>query len=375
MNHELKYNKFHYFEKQQLEDYINEMAKNGKYLTKIHSQYLVFKTEPVHEIYYYVDVYSKKDGFINIPQKEEYFEYFQKNGYQLLDYCEPFSIFTSTQARPIHTDEKVEKDVISKTSHRHFIYDFFMSACGLFLFWAYFSLDVLSISNDYWIMSILFWLFIFLNVFIANIYPFVKYKLTKKVNYTYIHILKRSYYTSILIACLFSLIAVILAKMPYITYEIIIIIYIIVGVVGSCFINKTENIWFALKIPLTLFCLAGLISISYFISGTAYPKVNLPIAAEKPYIIFQQSSLACYVNYEVADSNQLMYFESYSEGLYPIVLKNLLSYSHYTKTTDRGYDLYFISEDNVLVCRDNRILRGNHQLLNTETKKYLEFGW
>lgn len=31
MNHELKYNKFHYFEKQQLEDYINEMAKNGKY--------------------------------------------------------------------------------------------------------------------------------------------------------------------------------------------------------------------------------------------------------------------------------------------------------------------------------------------------------
>ena len=52
MNHELKYNKFHYFEKQQLEDYINEMAKNGKYLTKIHSQYLVFKTEPVHEIYY-----------------------------------------------------------------------------------------------------------------------------------------------------------------------------------------------------------------------------------------------------------------------------------------------------------------------------------
>ncbi|MFR1296371.1 MAG: hypothetical protein ACLSBH_13595 [Coprobacillus cateniformis] len=243
------------------------------------------------------------------------------------------------------------------------------------MFWAYFSLDVLSISNDYWIMSILFWLFIFLNVFIANIYPFVKYKLTKKVNYTYIHILKRSYYTSILIACLFSLIAVILAKMPYITYEIIIIIYIIVGVVGSCFINKTENIWFALKIPLTLFCLAGLISISYFISGTAYPKVNLPIAAEKPYIIFQQSSLACYVNYEVADGNQLMYFESYSEGLYPIVLKNLLSYSHYTKTTDRGYDLYFISEDNVLVCRDNRILRGNHQLLNTETKKYLEFGW
>lgn len=82
MNHELKYNKFHYFEKQQLEDYINEMAKNGKYLTKIHSQYLVFKTEPVHEIYYYVDVYSKKDGFINIPQKEEYFEYFQENGYQ-----------------------------------------------------------------------------------------------------------------------------------------------------------------------------------------------------------------------------------------------------------------------------------------------------
>ena len=42
MNHELKYNKFHYFEKQQLEDYINEMAKNGKYLTKIHSQYLVY---------------------------------------------------------------------------------------------------------------------------------------------------------------------------------------------------------------------------------------------------------------------------------------------------------------------------------------------
>ena len=51
MNHELKYNKFHYFEKQQLEDYINEMAKKGKYLTKIHSQYLVFKTEPVQDVY------------------------------------------------------------------------------------------------------------------------------------------------------------------------------------------------------------------------------------------------------------------------------------------------------------------------------------
>ena len=291
MNHDLKYNKFHYFERQQLEDYLNEMAKKGQYLTKIHSQYLVFKTEPIHEIYYYVDVYSKKDGFINIPQEEEYFEYFQENGYQLLDYCEPFYIFTSTQDRPIYTDKEVEKEVICQTSHRHFISDFFMSACWLFLFWVYFSLDVFSVSSDYWIMNILLWLFLFLNGFIANIYPYMKYKLTKKVNYTYIHILKRSYYTSILIACLFSLLAVVLAKMSYITYGLIIIIYIIVGVIGSRYIERTENIWLALKFPFTLFCLATIFSISCFIAGVAYPKVDLPIASEKPFTIFQQSSL------------------------------------------------------------------------------------
>ena len=92
MKHDLKHNQFHYFEKQQLEDYLNDMAKKGKYLTKINSQYLVFKSEPIHHIYYFVDVYSQKDGFVDVPQKEEYFEYFQSSGYELLDYCEPFYI-------------------------------------------------------------------------------------------------------------------------------------------------------------------------------------------------------------------------------------------------------------------------------------------
>ena len=54
MNHELKYNKFHYFEKQQLEDYINEMAKNGKYLTKI--LYLIFDYPHKHYTFKYFEV-------------------------------------------------------------------------------------------------------------------------------------------------------------------------------------------------------------------------------------------------------------------------------------------------------------------------------
>jgi hypothetical protein len=375
MKHELKYNQFHYFEKQQLEDYLNEMAKKGKYLTKIHSQYLVFKSEPIHQIYYYIDVYSQKDGFVDVPQKEEYFEYFQSSGYELLDYCEPFYIFTSLENKPIHTDEDVEKELIRKTSHRHLLSDFFFCTCWMIILWMKFSIDVFSVSSDYWLMNIVLWLFVLLGYFVASIYPYLKYKLTKKVEYSYIHILKRSYHTALIFACLLSLLAVIIAKTPYITYGIIIGVYLLLCLIGNYLIGKTENIWLAMKIPLITFCFTAIISFFYLISGVGYPQMNMPLTTQKPYIVFQQSSLAGYVNYQDTDGNRLAYFESYCDQIYPIVFNNMLINEHYKKTTDQGYDIYYINEDDVIVSKGYRFLRGNHQLLNTDTKRYLEFGW
>lgn len=375
MKHDLKHNQFHYFEKQQLEDYLNDMAKKGKYLTKINSQYLVFKSEPIHQIYYFVDVYSQKDGFVDVPQKEEYFEYFQSNGYELLDYCEPFYIFTCLQDKPIHTDESIEKEVIRKTSHRYILSKLFLSIGWIFVVWVNFSIDVMSVSNDYWLVGLLVWLCILLEDFIGSIYPYIKYKLTKNVQYSYIHILKRTYNTTLLFACTLLLFAIFIAKMPYTAYGVIVGIYLLFSIAGSCWIGKSENIWLAMKIPLVIFCIGVIVSFFYGISEMGYPQINLPFAPQEPYHLFQQSSLAGYVDYQSTDGDQLVYFESYCDQIYPIVFNNMLINEHYKKTTDQGYDIYYINEDDVIVCKGHRFLRGNHQLLNSDTKRYLEFGW
>ena len=349
------FNFIFYFERKLLEDYLNDMAKDGYHYIAGNYRHK-FEYNPDKHVYYHVDAIKTKKRYPGqVKPDESYIQLFEEQGYRFIGKWNDFHIFESEHKESIFSDE-YEEDVVKDIFKREFkvyvptfILDVLFIGLLLLVVFKGVADPVYIFLSDKAPMLILGYIPHIIADPLCKYFPLIRYKITKKVDYTYEHILIRKFIWSILTSLfIFIMLAALLVVNIRVIFIIMLLSMIALGLFvklyAKDYVHKLHGIsnWFlcGLIIPLILFANFN----------NAY-ELQHPSIKYKDYS--QRSSLMEWAWYQLNDSEDMIYFiDVYEPLLTDYVFDSFIGENDYIQDGDT----YFI-RDYVVVRKENRILK------------------
>lgn len=163
-----KYQIIHFtiYEKNILEAYLNDMARQGWQIEWMSSYIICFASS--HEHFYYTVEYNQNNGFINdeIDAPEQQIELYEELDYEFICSTKYFSIYRSLKSNDFSTDEDLQKRNFTETRKKmnRTISTAFVIFLSLFLPNVFFqSRRMLLLSSNFLIATFLGYLFYLLT--------------------------------------------------------------------------------------------------------------------------------------------------------------------------------------------------------------------
>lgn len=351
-------NHFHCFEKQQLEDYLNDMSQKGYHLKNIFSHFFKFEYDPSQQFHYFIDLQVDRKPIFRKYPTDEYIDIFANEGYHFLGNFNYFHIFMSKNEKEYYNDD--DNDISLKDIYRYDLNSSIQSLVVILLtVFIILKLKILDggdisfLSNQTEIGIIISVLPLYLVEIIDDIIPILKYKKNKQVNYHYQQIIKRGYISDGLTTLFFLLMASFISYQPIKVICLFCLLSFVMIVIGSIFINKNENHFFSYNL------LFGFLIVGLSFSIIRYCSHNYK--PEKHYIqnnqiaeinIEFQSILMNNIVYELKDyDDYLNTVEVYYPFLDNYVLKLLTRYEDYHKEGN-----IYVSKEHIIVQKDNMFI-------------------
>lgn len=345
---------FRYFERRQLEEYLNDYASKGWYLKEVKPNRFRFVKEEHQNIYYHVDVFKKKNGLINVKPQDDYYDYFEENGYHFLHAFEPFYIFTSSSSKSIHTDDVLEEESIKHTSHRQMTMEILVALLYVLLIiihLKYFVVDDLCSYLSLWLLlGIPFYI---IGIFIHYLFPYIAMK-SHHLCYHYTDVFKREYLANSLIA--FSTIMFICCYCHVFFVSVVAFVFMIILIIFSryTFFYEHDKRWLNRLYYLSLIvCL--LLGCGMKMNGYGDPSMQY-LKQQDDLILMNesQSPFFQHINYQVNDERYIDYYVSYYSFFNDWMIHQLVNQDFIQET--KGNMIVYMKDDDVVVQKENAYL-------------------
>ena len=126
----INYSSFFYFERKQLEEYLNDQALLGYHIQE--KKLAKLKYEPEKQCYYHVNAQTKRRFFSQVTPNDDYIEIFESEGYHFLGNVQYFNIFMSDKKESIFSD--YNEDIHVKDAFRFDMKYAFLNTLSFLLF-------------------------------------------------------------------------------------------------------------------------------------------------------------------------------------------------------------------------------------------------
>lgn len=340
---------FYYFEKTQLENYLNDMVKQGYVLVQNKNRfYFVKDSSP--DVSYYVE-------YNMIFNNESSVKELENLGYSYMGDSQKFSIFVSENGQPVPNHLRIDK-----TDFRQLFWPIINTFLWLLLLvLKLFTYELMNIANRGW----LFIIFINFLLVLCSSYtcaiPCIKYCLKKETHYDWPAVLRRDFVnllffwlTILAILCLF-------VKQGILEFIGILIIAVVMFIVSLKWGQMNKPIYLLKRIINVIMIVLCVVEIGFYYAGFRYEQPKLPFQDQVSDIFYsEQSMFLSYTVYEIKDNQRdnITYIESQYSLFQPFILDDLFIHGQYDQKDMKDYTLYTNQEEVIINW-------GNHFLIVT----------
>lgn len=340
------------FERQQFEDYLNELYQDGYHLVNEIGTIKLVKTR---DRYFYKVVLFYKEA---TTQQHQFIQSYKDIGYNYIGQIGYFGIFESKQAYPLYTNEIIEDEMILSVVKKE---QKWTDVLLILVFMIYILAGFFLSSTTFITNKVIFsWIFVVIGVislFAMNLYFYMRY-IQKNIDYSYQICLLRGYFITFILILMFSRERFLFWTQSFLLGLGIPFLFAVFGVFVYLFYRRCSTMIIYRRLIIALAVIAFIGGIFEY-NQKDINLANVPMTLKNYTEINREQTV--FLDYVVLEKQKdiFEYVDIKYEKTGKYVLDKLIDKDHIVSVKNiKGYQVYE-SDEYTYIMKDKNIIKTN----------------